>query len=114
MAQLRDRSAASRVCERLSVCLSIGTERNPMTPRPDIADSLAAAALLMHHYSSLEDTLQRIAEVARDSVPGFDEVGISSLRKDGKVETRAATGDLVYALDTLQYSLDEGPCVDTL
>jgi GAF domain-containing protein len=68
----------------------------------------------MYHFSSLEDTLQRIAEVARDSVPGFDQVGISTLHKNGKVETRAATGDLVHILDDLQYSLDEGPCVETL
>jgi GAF domain-containing protein len=85
-----------------------------MAPRPDVAASLAAAARSMYHYSSLEDTLQRIAEVARDSVPGVDQVGISTLHKGGKVETRAATGDLVHVLDALQYGLDEGPCVDTL
>lgn len=85
-----------------------------MTPRPDAAASLAAAARSMHQSGSIEDTLQRIAEVARDSVPGFDQVGISTLQKNGKAETRAATGDLVHTLDDLQYSLDEGPCVETL
>ncbi len=85
-----------------------------MSARPDIGAALAAAARTMHHTSTLDDTLQVIVEVARESVPGFDEVGISTLRRHGKVQTRAATGDLVHTLDALQYELDEGPCVDTL
>lgn len=36
------------------------------------------------------------------------------MHRSGKVETRAATGDLVHKLDFLQYELGEGPCVDTL
>ena len=50
--------------------------------------------------------------VARDSVPGFDEVGISTLDRRGKGETRATTGELVNRLDAVQFH--EGPCVDTL
>jgi GAF domain-containing protein len=68
----------------------------------------------MNQSKSVDETLQTIAEVARDSVPGFDQVGISILYKSGKVETRASTGDLVLRLDKVQYDLGEGPCVDTL
>ena len=68
----------------------------------------------MNQKKSLDETLQAIAEVARDSVPGFDQVGISTLHKNGKVETRAFTGDLVLQLDKVQYDLREGPCVETL
>jgi hypothetical protein len=85
-----------------------------MTPRNDVAAALADAARSMNHRISLDETLQRIAEVTRDSVPGFDEVGISILHKKGKIETRAATGELVPILDKIQYGLDEGPCVDSL
>ena len=85
-----------------------------MTSRPDFAHAIAAAARSIHHTQSLEETLQAIAYVARDSVPGFDHVGISTVQRNGKVETRAATGHLVYELDNLQYSLNEGPCVETL
>jgi GAF domain-containing protein len=53
--------------------------------------------------------LQTIVEVACNSVPGFDQVGIATLHK-GKVETRAFTGDLVLRLDEVQYGLREGPC----
>jgi GAF domain-containing protein len=83
------------------------------SPSP-VATAINAAARTMNHQRSLDDTLQTIVEVARDALPGFDQVGISTLNQRGEVETRAATGDLVHTLDKLQYGLGEGPCVDTL
>jgi GAF domain-containing protein len=80
----------------------------------DAGQAIAAAARTISQSQGLDETLQTIAEVARESVPGFDQVGISALHKNGKIETKAATGDLVLRLDDIQYSLDEGPCVDTL
>ena len=85
-----------------------------MATGPDVVQALTEAARTMHQQQTVEDTLQSIAEVARSSVPGFDHVGISTLEKDGRVETRASTGPLVEHLDDIQYSLREGPCVDTL
>ncbi len=66
------------------------------------------------HSVGLDETLQTIVEVARDSVPGFDHAGISILLGNRRAETRAATGDLVLTLDQAQYDLGEGPCVATL
>jgi GAF domain-containing protein len=85
-----------------------------MVPRPDVAAGLAAAARTINQGASLEDTLATIAHTAQVSVPGFTHVGISTIDRKGKVETKAATGDLVWELDRLQYSLGEGPCVETL
>ena len=85
-----------------------------MTDRPDVAASFAAAARAMQQPRSLPETLQTIVEVARDSVPGFDAVGISTVDKRGNAHTRAKAGDLVDTLDAIQYSLGEGPCVETL
>ncbi len=79
-----------------------------------IGQAIAVAARTINHHRSLEETLQAIVETAGRSVPAFDHVGISTHRKNGEVKTRAATGDLVYQLDALQYDLSEGPCVDTL
>lgn len=81
---------------------------------PDLAASIALAARSMHQPRPLHDALQTIVEVAREAVPGFDAVGISTVDKRGNVQTRARTGDLVDRLDDLQYRLGEGPCVDTL
>lgn len=80
----------------------------------DAGQAIAAAARTINHPQSLDETLQTIAEVARDSLPGFDQVGISTVHKNGKIETRAFTGDLVLRLDEIQYDLGEGPCVDSL
>ena len=85
-----------------------------MQPRPDIAAALAAAARTINQEASLEDTLTTIAHTAKLSVPGFDYIGISTIDRKGNVETKAATGDLVWDLDKLQYDLGEGPCVETL
>jgi GAF domain-containing protein len=85
-----------------------------MDAHPDVGRAIAAAARSIHQSPTLDETLTAVAHAARSSIPGFDEVGISMMHKNGKVETRAATGDLVYELDYLQYELGEGPCVDTL
>jgi ANTAR domain len=77
------------------------------------ADAIAAAARTIYHPERLDEVLVQIATTARDALPGFDLVGISTL--SGKsVVTRAVTDPRVYELDKLQYSEDEGPCVDTL
>jgi GAF domain-containing protein len=81
---------------------------------PEIGRAIAAAARSINAKADLDATLQTIADVARDSVPGFTDAGISTIDQRGTVVTRAATGDLVWELDRLQYGLGEGPCVDTL
>jgi GAF domain-containing protein len=82
--------------------------------QPEIAAALAMAARTINQEISLDDTLTAVAHAAQRSVPGFDYVGISTIDRKGNVETRAATGDLVWDLDKLQYELGEGPCVETL
>jgi GAF domain-containing protein len=85
-----------------------------MHDRQDIARALTEAARGISRQGSLEETLNAIVNVAQGSLPGFDQVGISLLHRKGNVETKAATGDLVWTLDKVQYELGEGPCVDTL
>jgi GAF domain-containing protein len=85
-----------------------------LTHSSDLASAITAAARTMHQPRSLAETLQTIAEVARNSIPGFDAVGISTVDRHGNAHTQAKTGDLVDTLDALQYSIGEGPCVDTL
>jgi GAF domain-containing protein len=82
--------------------------------RPDVVAALASAARTINQPQSVATTLEAIVHAARDSVLGFDHVGVSLVHPDGRVETRAATGPLVRELDELQYELREGPCVSTL
>ena len=48
------------------------------------------------------------------TLPDFDLVGISTIHRDGTVQTRAASDDVVWQLDALQYELGEGPCLDAI
>ena len=82
----------------------------PCSRSSDFALSIAEAARTLNKPRSLDDTLQTIVEVACNSVPGFDHVGIATLQMSAHVETRALTGDLVCRLDAIQYDLLEGPC----
>ena len=77
----------------------------------DAARSLALLAREINQPRDLDATLQAIVESAQRSMPGIDQVGISIAHRDGTIETRAATGDLVWQLDSLQYGINEGPCV---
>jgi GAF domain-containing protein len=79
-----------------------------------IARALTESARLIHTPRSLEDTLDAIVNAAREAVPGFDHIGISAVHKNGKIETQAGTDQLVWDLDTVQYDLDEGPCVSSV
>lgn len=82
--------------------------------RVGIADVLAQVAVEINAPTTVDATLDRIVHTARRSLPGIDHVGVSVSRRDGGIETRAATGDLVLALDELQYRLNEGPCLYAL
>jgi len=84
------------------------------TDRSDFAAALAEAARTINQPRTVEETLEAITETTRRSIPDFDAVGISLMHADGTIETRAATGDLVWKLDGLQYELREGPCVSSL
>jgi transcriptional regulator with GAF, ATPase, and Fis domain len=61
-----------------------------------------------------EETLQRVADLAVQTVPGCDYCGISMRLGDGRVETPASTDPLVERADALQYELAEGPCLDAI
>jgi ANTAR domain/GAF domain len=83
-------------------------------PSPDVAASLEEAARTIGRVDSLDDTLSAIAYGARWSVPGIDHAGISTIDRRGVPTTRAATDEVVMRLDNLQYSMNEGPCVDAM
>ena len=76
--------------------------------------ALAHAARTINEARTLEETLQTIAETALISIPTMEHVGVSILDDNGIAVTKAATSELVLELDNLQYSLDEGPCLDSL
>lgn len=79
-----------------------------------IAHALNEAAKLMHAPASLDETLDAIVGAALATVPGFTHVGITITHRDGTLETRSGTDQLVWDLDEVQYKLREGPCYDAI
>jgi hypothetical protein len=85
-----------------------------MPERLDISDALARAARQINAPTDLGSTLDTIVATAATSLPGIDHVGVTIAHRDGKMETKAATGPFVWELDQLQYDLAEGPCIHAI
>jgi GAF domain-containing protein len=78
---------------------------------PELAVALAEMARELLAQGSVEETLERICTLAVELVEGCEAAGIMVLR-DGKVETLAASDDVVRASDRMQGEFREGPCFD--
>jgi len=80
----------------------------------DVAEAIAEAARSMAVHGNPVDTLQAIVRAARTAVPGFNQVSATVVAADGAITTMASTHALAQDLDSLQYELDEGPCLSAL
>jgi GAF domain-containing protein len=61
--------------------------------------------------TDLHGVLERVAQLARRTVPGADHVSVTLVR-GGAPETAAYTGHLALALDEWQYRHGAGPCLE--
>lgn len=75
---------------------------------------MAETARLMETQPNPEQVLDAIVHAASTTVPGFEHAGISIVHRGGRIETVAATAQFVVDLDELQYTLEEGPCLDAM
>lgn len=80
----------------------------------DVAALMSDLARSLQSERSIENTLQAITHAAVATLPGADMCGISLVRERRRVETRAATADVVEAIDAAQYETGEGPCLTAL
>ena len=80
----------------------------------DISAALGAAARMLGRSETVAEKLTVVVENLARSLPGFEHVGVSTIDRHGHIETQAATSQLVWDLDALQYRLGEGPCVDSM
>ncbi|MFI7543625.1 GAF and ANTAR domain-containing protein [Actinoplanes sp. NPDC049599] len=60
--------------------------------------------------TGVDGVLTRVAELARGTLPGADEVSITLVR-DGRPWTAASTGEIALHLDEQQYAGNAGPCL---
>ena len=78
---------------------------------PDGYVAFAELSRIMLTTQSLESTLRRIAELARDTVSGAVDVSVTMLEA-GRPVTVVFTGELATYLDERQYEAGFGPCVE--
>src|ERR671916_882633 len=79
---------------------------------PDhLTEGIAELSRLLVNEEALEDTLQRVADLACRNVGGADVAGVTMLQ-DGKPTTTVFTDRTSPEIDSAQYETGVGPCLD--
>lgn len=89
-----------------------GRERR--SGNPGLAEMLSATARLLQAEPDLDTTMQAVVIVTKSNVPGAEHAGITTFDKARRPRTPVATDSLVDAVDEMQYSMREGPCLSAL
>lgn len=76
----------------------------------DMSARLAELSRALEHVD-LNETLRHVANACATMIPGTSGASVTLWRKDGPY-TFAASTAAVDAVDTVQYELMSGPCVD--
>lgn len=79
----------------------------------DVALAVTELAQLLVAEEGVENTLQRIADLAARVIPDCDAAGVT-LYVEGKYVTAAYTDGRTLEVDEGQYSRDEGPCLQSM
>lgn len=80
---------------------------------PELLDALQKLSSLLESDDPLKDTLDSIAELPVEAIPGCDSAGVT-LRVDRKFTTAAASDDFALDIDHVQYDTGQGPCLESL
>jgi GAF domain-containing protein len=62
---------------------------------------------------TVDTTLRRVAALSVSSIPACNAAGVS-LAHDGQITTSVATDGVALRVDSHQYSVDEGPCLEAV
>jgi GAF domain-containing protein len=83
----------------------------PTGGQPDPRAAFAELSKIMLGAQPLSETLSRVAELAKHTIPGAAEVSVT-LMQDGTVTSVSFTGPLAVQLDERQYEAGFGPCME--
>ncbi len=79
---------------------------------PDhLSEGISELSRLLVNEEALDDTLQRVADLACRNIGGADVAGVTLLR-DGKPTTAVFTDPTSPEIDSTQYETGVGPCLD--
>ncbi len=76
-----------------------------------LSKALEAMSMFFVGDATLEETLQRVSDLACEAVPTADMVGLTML-VDGRASTAVFTDQAAAEIDTAQYDTGVGPCLD--
>jgi transcriptional regulator with GAF, ATPase, and Fis domain len=76
-------------------------------------ETFAEVARALLAEKDVQHTLQRIVDLAVETIDGCDHAGIT-FRRDSKMSTPAASNDVPGQVDAIQYETGEGPCLDAI
>jgi GAF domain-containing protein len=80
----------------------------------ELAAAFAQIARDLQIRTTPEQTGARIVAAAVHTVPGCDHAGISLVYRHGRIESTAASDDVAAAVDTIQYEVGQGPCLEAI
>jgi GAF domain-containing protein len=80
-------------------------------PVDELAGIFARLSGLLRTEQTVDTALNTITSLAVDTIAGTAGAGVSLIDAQGGRTTSAATDPIVQQLDSLQYQLDEGPCL---
>ena len=87
------------------------TDQHADRPILDPRDAFAELGRISFDNTSMEAMLQRVAELAKQVIPGVAEASVTLIAHD-KADTAAHTGPLAIDLDETQYGRGYGPCLE--
>lgn len=76
-------------------------------------DALASAAQQLRSAGTADELLQHVVDMAVVAVPACDYAGVSTDR-GGLPQSPVVSDSSVLAIDSLQYSIGAGPCLDAM
>src|SRR5436190_7223219 len=76
-----------------------------------LTESLAALSRFFVGDGTVQETLQRVTDLATVAVGGADLAGITMI-VEGRQRTAVFTDELAPEIDQAQYDTDDGPCVE--
>jgi hypothetical protein len=84
-----------------------------MTEVADLQQAVSGLLTLLMSQQSLEQTLTQIAEFTVQAIPGADGVGLT-LQQAQQQRTVVGSAAFALAIDHVQCSIDEGPCITAM
>jgi hypothetical protein len=77
-----------------------------------LVEMMASVADALHNPLPMETALSMIVASVQQTIPQAEYVGIALAHRSGRIETLAATDEIVHRIDVLQEELGEGPTLD--